>query len=82
VNTGERRAARRGPVAIATLALVVAGMAGCGPAIPSPLPPDPATVGARITVDGLHAHLEALDRIARENGGSHQYQDITRFSAK
>ena len=31
---------------------------------------DAARIAARISTDGLHAHLEALDRIARRNGGT------------
>lgn len=45
------------------------------PASPSPaptpaLPPDPAAIAARVTSEGMRAHLVALDRIAREHGGT------------
>jgi Zn-dependent M28 family amino/carboxypeptidase len=70
VNTGERRSRRHGPVAVAILALVAAAVAGCGPSLPSASPPVPATVAASITTGGLGMHLEALERIALENGGT------------
>ena len=42
--------------------------ASSGPA--SWRPGDPASIAARVTTEGMHAHLVALDRIARENGGT------------
>lgn len=70
MNTGERGSRHPGPIAIAILALVMAGVAGCGQADPSPAPPDPSAVATAITAEGLHTHLAVLDRLARENGGS------------
>lgn len=56
--------------AIAGLVLVHAGLGGCGPTRLSPSPPDPSTAAAAITAAGLVGHLEALERIADQNGGS------------
>lgn len=72
-------AARSHTIAVVALVGVVA-VAGCRSvdvsAAPSSAPssalrdPDPAIVAAAITTDGLRVHLDALDRIAGEHGGS------------
>lgn len=61
---------------LASLALVAGGTAGCGNAsapsgaIPTGPEPSPAAVAARITSVGLDTTLDALARIATENGGT------------
>ena len=81
---GHPRSRRPGTVRVAILAFVLVWATACAPnaASPSPspsspaatsaspLPPDPVGIASRMTALALSRQLDALETIARENGGT------------